>query len=104
MAMAPTLGSQDTPTMATPISTKTKIIKRTKLGGFVSTMGKNIRNLFTAVKEFKDNENRLLSDAFLKLPSKTLYPDYYEVIFQLRVLIFLSFFKCQCCYLIYLLR
>ncbi|VVC46091.1 Bromodomain, conserved site,High mobility group box domain,Bromodomain,Bromo adjacent homology (BAH) [Cinara cedri] len=37
-------------------------------------------DLFTAVMSATDNDNRLLSEAFQLLPSKKLYPNYYEVI------------------------
>lgn len=40
---------------------------------------KHIKNLYAAIREFRDTDGRQLSEVFLKLPSKTLYPDYYEV-------------------------
>ncbi|KRZ43249.1 Protein polybromo-1 [Trichinella pseudospiralis] len=36
--------------------------------------------IYQAIKEFRDPNNRTLSSVFLKLPSRTDYPDYYEVI------------------------
>lgn len=40
---------------------------------------KHIKNLYAAIRDFRDTDGRQLSEVFLKLPSKTLYPDYYEV-------------------------
>ncbi|MCL4115458.1 UNVERIFIED_CONTAM: hypothetical protein GTU68_053573, partial [Idotea baltica] len=45
-------------------------------------MTKSIKLLFNAIRDFKDIDGRHLSEVFLKLPPKTLYPDYYEVIKQ----------------------
>lgn len=39
-----------------------------------------MRTLFNTIKDFKDPKGRLLSIIFMKLPSKSEYPDYYEVI------------------------
>lgn len=39
-----------------------------------------LRTLYDAIKEYTDNKGRKLSIIFMKLPSKTDYPDYYEVI------------------------
>lgn len=45
---------------------------------------KHIKNLYAAIRDFRDTDGRQLSEVFLKLPSKTLYPDYYEVSSSLR--------------------
>ncbi|UYV65948.1 PBRM1, partial [Cordylochernes scorpioides] len=39
-----------------------------------------LKNLYETVKEYTDNKGRKLSQIFVKLPSKTDYPEYYEVI------------------------
>ncbi|XP_025412250.1 protein polybromo-1 isoform X3 [Sipha flava] len=39
-----------------------------------------MRTLFNTIKDYKDQKGRLLSIIFMKLPSKSEYPDYYEVI------------------------
>lgn len=46
---------------------------------------KHIKNLYAAIRDFRDTDGRQLSEVFLKLPSKTLYPDYYEVSFPFRL-------------------
>ncbi|EMR11371.1 hypothetical protein PNEG_00398 [Pneumocystis murina B123] len=38
------------------------------------------QRLFKAVQEAKDSTGRLISENFMRLPSKRLYPDYYELI------------------------
>ncbi|XP_067123626.1 protein polybromo-1 isoform X3 [Centruroides vittatus] len=39
-----------------------------------------LKTLYDTIREYTDNKNRKLSTIFMKLPSKTEYPDYYEVI------------------------
>ncbi|XP_014249170.1 protein polybromo-1 isoform X5 [Cimex lectularius] len=39
-----------------------------------------LRTLYHTLRDYKDPKGRQLSQIFLKLPSKTEYPDYYEVI------------------------
>lgn len=39
-----------------------------------------MRTLYLAIRDFKDQKGRQLSQIFLRLPSKVEYPDYYEVI------------------------
>ena len=39
-----------------------------------------IKNLYEAIRDFTDSKGRLLSIIFQKLPSRTEFPDYYEVI------------------------
>ncbi|XP_068230522.1 protein polybromo-1 isoform X3 [Palaemon carinicauda] len=60
---------------------KGKLGKRNKFNQYVNT-SKVLRALYNSIRDFKDGDGRQLSEVFLKLPSKTLYPDYYEVIKQ----------------------
>ncbi|XP_064120960.1 protein polybromo-1-like isoform X5 [Macrobrachium nipponense] len=60
---------------------KGKFGKRNKFNQYVNT-NKVLRTLYNSVRDFKDSDGRQLSEVFLRLPSKTLYPDYYEVIKQ----------------------
>ncbi|XP_071547124.1 protein polybromo-1 isoform X2 [Panulirus ornatus] len=60
---------------------KGKVYKRSKLTSYVSN-SRNIRTLYNCVRDYRDSDGRQLSEVFLKLPSKALYPDYYEVIKQ----------------------
>lgn len=46
----------------------------------VGPLEQHIRELYTFLKEYKDHEGRPLAFPFMKLPSKSEYPDYYEVI------------------------
>nr|XP_027207954.1 protein polybromo-1-like [Penaeus vannamei] len=62
-------------------SGKGKSIKRNKYNQYISNT-KNMKALYNSVRDFRDSEGRQLSEVFLKLPSKSLYPDYYEVIKQ----------------------
>ncbi|KAK7081997.1 Protein polybromo-1, partial [Halocaridina rubra] len=64
-----------------PSPGKGKLGKRSKYSQYLNT-SKMLRLLFNAVRDYRDNDNRQISEVFLKLPSKTLYPDYYEVIKQ----------------------
>ncbi|KAK4299042.1 hypothetical protein Pmani_003145 [Petrolisthes manimaculis] len=61
---------------------KRPIMPGTPSSRIPSANTKHIKNLYTAIREFRDTDGRQLSEVFLKLPSKTLYPDYYEVIKQ----------------------
>ena len=38
------------------------------------------RRIFNGIRDHKDKDGELLSDMFMKLPSKKEYPDYYQVI------------------------
>ncbi|KAK8745940.1 hypothetical protein OTU49_017190 [Cherax quadricarinatus] len=60
---------------------KGKVFKRSKCSSYVCP-SKTIRTLYNSVRDYRDSEGRQLSEVFLKLPSKALYPDYYEVIKQ----------------------
>ncbi|XP_076040518.1 protein polybromo isoform X4 [Oratosquilla oratoria] len=53
--------------------------KPKKYSQLMST-SKNIKLLYNTVRDYRDSEGRQLSEVFMKLPSKSLYPDYYEVI------------------------
>jgi len=46
------------------------------------TLKKRLKQLFSAIKNFQDDEGRTLSDIFLELPSEEEYPEYYKVITQ----------------------
>lgn len=46
-------------------------------GGFDAA---DARRIWTAVKEHADPSGELLSDVFMKVPSKKEYPEYYQVI------------------------
>ncbi|KAG0718393.1 Protein polybromo-1 [Chionoecetes opilio] len=58
---------------------KPKPIKKAKLPVYAIN-AKHIKGMYSGVRDFRDSEGRQLSEVFVKLPSKTLYPDYYEVI------------------------
>lgn len=57
---------------------KAKLIKKPKFPVYANN-SKHIKGLYSAVRDFRDSEGRQLSEVFMKLPSKALYPDYYEV-------------------------
>ena len=40
---------------------------------------RNMKNVYNAVRDFRDNDSRQISDVFMKLPPKSSFPDYYEV-------------------------
>lgn len=44
------------------------------------SLEQHIKELYTFLKEYKDHKGRPLAFPFMKLPSKSEYPDYYEVI------------------------
>jgi protein polybromo-1 len=46
----------------------------------MSNIQHKLRTFYNTVKDFKDAKGRQLSQIFMKLPSKTEFPDYYEVI------------------------
>ncbi|GFQ66100.1 protein polybromo-1 [Trichonephila clavata] len=72
----------DTPKIRVPIKrvikdfAKEELHKNTGLTG----MKQKLKTFYDTVKEYTDNRGRKLSVIFNKLPSKTDYPDYYEVI------------------------
>ena len=43
-------------------------------------MQKKMRKLMEVVIKYEDQDGRILSEPFLKLPSKKELPDYYEII------------------------
>ncbi|CAG9118767.1 unnamed protein product [Plutella xylostella] len=63
----------------TPATSKNSAVKATK-----RSMGpheQKLRSLYDAIRDFRDPKaNRQLALIFMKLPSKTEYPDYYELI------------------------
>ena len=46
------------------------------------SLEQNIKELYTFLKEYKDPAGRPLAFPYMKLPSKSEYPDYYEIIKQ----------------------
>lgn len=57
---------------------KARLIKKPRFPVYACN-AKHIKSLYSAVRDFRDSEGRQLSEVFMKLPSKALYPDYYEV-------------------------
>jgi len=45
-----------------------------------SPLAQKLNDLYESVRDFQDRSGRALSAPFIKLPNKTDYPDYYEVI------------------------
>lgn len=58
---------------------KAKMLKKPTRFPVYACSAKHVKSLYSAVRDFRDSEGRQLSEVFLKLPSKALYPDYYEV-------------------------
>lgn len=54
--------------------------KKQKINKFNRSAYENIRSLFDNVINYKDSTGRQLSKMFMKLPSKSDYPAYYEII------------------------
>ena len=55
--------------------------KAKKKGGQVDKkLQKKMRKLMDIVKQYKDHDERVLSEPFYKLPSKKELPDYYDLI------------------------
>ena len=54
--------------------------KKKKKGGAMRRLQKKMRKLIEIVVKYEDQDDRVLSDPFLKLPTKKELPDYYEVI------------------------
>ena len=46
----------------------------------LNTLQEKIHHLIQSIKNFTNRDGRILSTPFLTLPSKTDYPDYYEII------------------------
>ncbi|XP_050687170.1 protein polybromo-1-like isoform X6 [Eriocheir sinensis] len=61
---------------------KAKLLKKPTRFPVYACSAKHVKSLYSAVRDFRDSEGRQLSEVFMKLPSKALYPDYYEVIKQ----------------------
>ncbi|XP_018021058.1 protein polybromo-1 [Hyalella azteca] len=77
-----THGTPSWPSMSTPSvaqSSKVLQLKKTKQQP-PSGILRNIRSIYNAVVECRDADGRQISEVFMKLPSKILYPDYYELI------------------------
>ena len=57
-------------------------IRRPALAPAKGSLQEKIKELYIYLKEYTDSSCRILSLPFLKLPSKSEYPDYYQVIKQ----------------------
>ncbi len=53
---------------------------RKKKKGAMKKLQKKMRKLMEVVIKYEDQDGRVLSEPFMKLPSKKELPDYYEVI------------------------
>ena len=53
---------------------------RKKRKGMSKRLKKKMSKLMEVVIKYEDQDGRILSDPFLKLPSKKELPDYYEII------------------------
>merc|ERR1711976_417728 len=51
-----------------------------KKKGMMRKLQKNMRKLMEIVIQYEDQDGRVLSDPFMKLPTRKELPDYYEVI------------------------
>merc|ERR1711902_424880 len=54
--------------------------KKKKKKGALRKLQKKMRKLMEIVIQYEDQDGRVLSDPFMKLPSRKELPDYYEVI------------------------
>ena len=54
--------------------------RKKKKKGSYKRLQKTMRKLMDIVIQYKDQDERVLSDPFMKLPTKKELPDYYEVI------------------------
>ncbi|KTW30746.1 hypothetical protein T552_00458 [Pneumocystis carinii B80] len=60
---------------------ESRLRKRTRMNVYnIEEILEEGQRLFKAVQEAKDSSGRLISENFMRLPSKRLYPDYYELI------------------------
>eukprot|EP00002_Diphylleia_rotans_P017190 TRINITY_DN3337_c0_g1_i2.p1 TRINITY_DN3337_c0_g1~~TRINITY_DN3337_c0_g1_i2.p1 ORF type:complete len:1271 (+),score=224.39 TRINITY_DN3337_c0_g1_i2:858-4670(+) len=66
--------TQETPVVKGRASKKPE--SRSKPG----TPREKMEEIFNAIRHYKDETERLLAFLFIKLPSKILYPDYYQII------------------------
>ncbi|XP_035825265.1 protein polybromo-1 isoform X1 [Aplysia californica] len=80
---------QDANTLDRVLRTKWKTIsQQAKLSGGrgkskvteASPLAQKLLELYESVRDYQDRSGRALSSPFIKLPNKTDYPDYYEVI------------------------
>ncbi|GIY61633.1 protein polybromo-1 [Caerostris extrusa] len=76
------LSTCETPKMRIPIKRVIKDFAKEELhkNSALTGMKQKLKSFYDTVKEYTDNRGRKLSLIFNKLPSKTDYPDYYEVI------------------------
>ena len=54
--------------------------KKKKKKGALKKLQKQMRKLLEIVIQYEDQDGRVLSDPFMKLPTRKELPDYYEVI------------------------
>ncbi|CAB0003666.1 unnamed protein product [Nesidiocoris tenuis] len=54
--------------------------KRKRLSAMENKLRKKMKNLMNVVVKYTDSDSRVLSEPFMKLPSRHKYPDYYELI------------------------
>ncbi|XP_049837847.1 protein polybromo-1 isoform X3 [Schistocerca gregaria] len=59
---------------------KTPRVTKPRKVSNATALSQKLRMFYDAIRDYKDPKNRQLSLIFQKLPSKTEYPDYYEVI------------------------
>ncbi|XP_075218433.1 protein polybromo isoform X4 [Lycorma delicatula] len=62
------------------VGTPNNVVNMTPNPPLPSAMLHKMRTMFTTLRDYKDPKGRQLSLIFMKLPSKTDYPDYYEII------------------------
>ncbi|XP_073979169.1 ATP-dependent helicase brm-like isoform X2 [Rhodnius prolixus] len=55
-------------------------VKRKRFSASESKLRKQMRTVMNIVVKYTDSDSRVLSEPFMKLPSKHKYPDYYELI------------------------
>merc|ERR1712008_534871 len=56
------------------------VLEKKKKKGAMKKLAKQMRKLIEIVIQYEDQDGRILSDPFMKLPSRKELPDYYEVI------------------------
>ncbi|KAL5013533.1 hypothetical protein ScPMuIL_007803 [Solemya velum] len=66
--------------MSQGTDTRTSIGKGKVKAKSLSPLTQKLQDLYDTIRDSQDAKNRILSSPFLKLPLKTEYPDYYEII------------------------
>ncbi|KAK3800671.1 hypothetical protein RRG08_003077 [Elysia crispata] len=62
------------------LSARTPGSRRSKVSSESNPLSEKLQDLYESVRDYQDRSGRALSTPFIKLPNKTDYPDYYEVI------------------------